>query len=68
LRLAPSPIPLFGEHGIGWYLWELMIGADQTRYQWPDSPPAPDEIVFQGLLYPDGTPYREDEVQLVRSG
>lgn len=60
-------LPLFGEHGIGWYLWELMIGADQTRYQRPDSPPVADGIVFQGLLYPDGTPYREDEVQLIRS-
>jgi hypothetical protein len=29
-------LPLFSEHGIGWYLWELMIGAAQTRYQWPD--------------------------------
>ena len=28
--------PLFSENGIGWYLWELMIRADQTRYQWPD--------------------------------
>jgi len=60
-------LPLFSEHGIGWYLWELMIGADQTRYQWPDSPPAVDDIVFQGLLYPDGTPYRGDEAQLIRA-
>ena len=59
-------LPLFRESGIGWYLWELMIGADQTRYQWPDSPRAPEEIVFQGLLYPDGSPYRETEVQLIR--
>jgi hypothetical protein len=60
-------LPIFKERGIGWYLWELMIGADQTRYQWPDSPSVPDEIVFQGLLYPDGTPYREAEVELIRS-
>lgn len=60
-------IPLFGRHGIGWYLWELMIGVNQTRYQWPDSPPVSDEIVFQGLLFPDGTPYREDEIDLLRS-
>jgi len=59
-------LPLFAEHGIGWYLWELMIGADQTRYQWPGMPPVADEIVFQGLLYPDGTPYSEDEAELIR--
>lgn len=59
-------LPLFREHGIGWFLWELMIGADQTRYQWQDSPSAPESVVFQGLLYPDGTPYRESELELVR--
>jgi hypothetical protein len=60
-------LPLFAAHRIGWYLWELMIGVDQTRYQWPDAPPAPAEIVFQGLLYPDGTPYRDDEAELIRA-
>jgi plasmid stabilization system protein ParE len=60
-------LPLFTENEIGWYLWELMIGADQTRYQWPSSPRVADDIVFQGLLYPDGTPYRRDEVELIRA-
>jgi plasmid stabilization system protein ParE len=59
-------LPFFDENGIGWYLWELMIGADQTRYQWAGSPPAPEEVVFQGLLHPDGTPYSEDEARLIR--
>jgi hypothetical protein len=59
-------LPLFNQNRIGWYLWELMIGADQTRYQWPNSPAAADEIVFQGLLYPDGTPYSEDEIKLIQ--
>ncbi len=53
------------EHRIGWYLWELMIGVDQTRYQWPGSPHAAETIVFQGLLYPDGTPYSGEEVELI---
>jgi plasmid stabilization system protein ParE len=60
-------LPLFQEHHVGWYLWELMIGADQTRYQWPGSPPAAEEVVFQGLLWPDGTPYRDDEAELIRA-
>lgn len=60
-------LPLLGRRGIGWYLWELMIGADQTRYQWPDAPPAPADVVFQGLVYPDGTPYCEDEAELIRA-
>lgn len=60
-------LPLFREHRIGWYLWELMIGVDQTRYQWPGAPEVSDDVVFQGLLYPDGTPYRSDEVELIRA-
>jgi hypothetical protein len=60
-------LPFFQEQGLGWYLWELMIGADQTRYQWPGSQPASEDIVFQGLVYPDGAPYRSDEVELIRA-
>jgi hypothetical protein len=59
-------LPFFHEHGIGWFLWELMIGPDQTRYQWPGSPSAPVEVAFQGLLYPDGKPYRQSELELIR--
>jgi hypothetical protein len=45
-----------------------MIGADQTRYQWwPHSPPLADDVVFQGLLYPDGTRYSDDELELIRA-
>jgi hypothetical protein len=59
-------LPLLADESIGWYLWELMIGADQTRYQWPLAPPVDEDVVFQGLLYPDGTPYRADEAELIR--
>ena len=60
-------LPLFNENRFGWYLWELMIGSDQTRYQWPTSPPVADEIVFQGLLYTYGTSYCEEETELIRA-
>jgi len=58
-------LPLLRANRIGWYFWELMIGVNQTRYQWPHAPQAPDEIVFQGVLHPDGTPYRQDEIDLL---
>jgi hypothetical protein len=60
-------VPLLSNHEIGWYLWELMIGVDQTRYQWPKSPKVDESIVFQGLIYPDGKPYSEKETQLIHS-
>ncbi len=43
-----------------------MIGADQTRFQWPNAKAVADDVVFQGLLYPDGSPYRPDEIDLIR--
>ena len=58
-------IPFLRKHKIGWYIWELMIGVDQTRYQWPGQPEVDEKIVFQGLLYPDGKPYSEKEIQLL---
>jgi len=58
-------IPLLRKHKIGWYIWELMIGVNQTRYQWPNSPKVDENIVFQGLIYPDGKPYSEKEIQLL---
>ncbi len=60
-------LPLLRQHGIGWYFWELMIGVNQTRYQWLHAPAAPEEIYFQGVLYPDGNAYRQDEVDLLLS-
>lgn len=59
-------LPLCKQYGFGWYFWELMIGVNQTRFQWPNQPPAPNDV-FQGLLYPDGTPYRQSEVDLICS-
>jgi hypothetical protein len=60
-------LPFFTENRIGWYLWELMIGVDQTRYQWPNSPAAANDVVFQGLLHRDGSPYSAAELELIRA-
>ena len=40
------------EVGLGWYFWELMIGKDQFRS-------------YQGLVYPDGSVRRWDEIRAV---
>ncbi|MCC7448689.1 MAG: 1,4-beta-xylanase [Anaerolineae bacterium] len=60
-------LPILRENQIGWYFWELMIGVNQTCFQWPNAPAAPADVFFQGVLYPDGTPYRQDEADLLRS-
>ena len=59
--------PILRENQIGWYFWELMIGINQTRYQWSHAPAAPADIFFQSVLYPAGTPYRQYEVDRLRS-
>jgi hypothetical protein len=60
-------LPAFRERGIGWYVWGLVAGATQTRFPWgwPAGGPEP-PIWFHDLLYPDGTPYDEGEIALLK--
>jgi hypothetical protein len=63
-----SVLPFFSRHRIGWYVWGLCVGAGQYHYpwNWPIGSPEPKEW-FHCLLYPDGSPYRVEEVELIRS-
>ena len=45
-------MPLLREFGVGWMIWELMIGSTQFNHQ-------------QGLFYPDGTVRRIAQVEAV---
>jgi len=62
-------LPLYRHHGVGVYNWGLVTGKTQTNLSWdtmrgqPDSEP---DIWQQDIFYPGGTPYREDEVKLLR--
>jgi len=50
----------FGRKGIGFVMWELGIGRDNTRFPWgSDVNPLTSEpaIPFHGVVYPDGHPY-----------
>ena len=59
-------LPIFAEHGFGWYFWELIIGRTQVDLPWKqDVDSHPDGVAYQGLLYPDGTPYDPDELTLI---
>lgn len=59
-------IPVYERHKVGWYIWEAMIGEDQTRFPWGTKPNSPEpEAPFHGLIYPDGKPYSQDEVKLI---
>jgi len=60
-------IPVFTRHRIGWYIWGLVAGATQTRFPWGWPPGGPEPYLwFHDLLYPDGKPYSDQEVALIR--
>ena len=63
-------LPICKREKIGAWCWGLVNGRSQTIYPWDswtrsyrDAPPEP---WFHDVFNTDGTPYREDEVALIR--
>ncbi len=63
-----SFLPFFSKHRIGFYFWGLCAGAAQYHFpwDWPEGSPEPKEW-FHCILYPDGLPYREEEIRLLKA-
>ncbi len=63
-----NTLPLLKEKGVGAINWGFVAGKTNTIYAW-DTPMAdgsqPVEW-FHDIFKPDGTPYREDEVALIK--
>jgi hypothetical protein len=61
-------LPYFAQHKVGWYIWGLCAGTAQHHYpwRWPVGAPEPKNW-FHCILYPDGTPYRDHEIELIRN-
>jgi hypothetical protein len=61
-------LPLLKKENVGAINWGFVSGKSNTIYAW-DTPIAdgsqPDEW-FHDIFFPDGRPYREDEVNLIR--
>ncbi|MCG8308899.1 MAG: cellulase family glycosylhydrolase [Cytophagales bacterium] len=63
-------LPLFKKYNIGAYNWGFVNGKSNTIYPWKswdkpfDSEP---EVWFHDIFRKDGTPFSEDEVQLIKS-
>jgi hypothetical protein len=63
-------LPLAKQERVGAINWGLVAGKTQTYYPWEswqhpyivDQPP----VWFHEVLHPDGTPYRQAEVDLIR--
>jgi len=65
-----SILPYFKRQAVDAYNWGFVSGESQTIYPWdswqrayPSEPP----VWFHDIFRPDGTPYRAEEVQLIRS-
>ena len=62
-------LPMLKQRRIGAYNWGLVAGKTQTIYPWDSWAKAyasePD-VWFHDILRPDGTPYRQDEADLIR--
>jgi hypothetical protein len=61
-------LPVFREDRVGCYCWGLVAGKTQTIYRWRDAGGAGEPPVwFHDVLRRDGTPYREEEADLLRA-
>jgi len=64
-----SHLPLYRRENIGIYNWGLINGKTQTHLSWSTMNGKPDdspEIWQHDIFYPDGTPYDEIEIKLIR--
>jgi hypothetical protein len=67
--LFSNIMPILKEQGIGAINWGLVEGKTNTKYAWNE--PIPDgsepEPWFHEVFRKDGTPYRQEEVNLIES-
>jgi hypothetical protein len=63
-------LPIAKRHNVGAFNWGLVAGKTQTYLPWDSwdhpyaTPPTP---WFSDLLQPDGRPYRDSEIQTIRT-
>ena len=60
-------LPVFKRESVGCINWGLVDGKTQTKYPWGSEEGSPEpEPWFHEILHLDGTPYRQEEVDLIR--
>ena len=61
-------LPIFAEHHVGWYHWGLVAGETQTYMPFGSKQGAEKPDIWQfDVLREDGSPYKKEEVELVRN-
>jgi hypothetical protein len=65
---VPKLVKYFSARKTGWVLWELMIGRDNCRFPWGSTKDAPEPTTpFHGLIYPDGHPWSQEDIKVIRA-
>ena len=65
-----SHLPLYKRESVGIYNWGLVTGKTQTNLNWDTMTGKPDALpkLWQhDIFYPNGTPYDEEEIRLIRN-
>lgn len=62
-------MPKLKRENVGAINWGLVAGKSNTKYAWGEPIPDGSEppLWFHEIFRPDGTPYRQEEVDLIRS-
>ena len=67
--LFTNIMPMLKAQNIGAINWGLVAGKSNTKYAWDE--PIPDgsepKLWFHEIFYPDGKPYKQEEVDLIKS-
>jgi hypothetical protein len=67
--LFQNIMPMLKKEKIGAINWGLVAGKSNTKYAWDE--PIPDgaepALWFHEIFRPDGTPYKQEEVDLIKS-
>jgi len=60
-------LPFFLRNRVGSYFWGLVAGRTQTTLPWPSvADKGKHDLWFHDLFLPDGTPYIEQELEIIR--
>jgi hypothetical protein len=67
--LFTNIMPMLKAQNIGAINWGLVAGKSNTKYAWdePIADGSEPKLWFHEIFHPDGTPYKQEEVDLIKS-
>ena len=67
--LFTNIMPILKKENVGAINWGLVAGKSNTKYAWDEPIPDGSEppLWFHEIFYPDGKPYKQEEVDLIKS-